>query len=204
VRVEWKYFLDDVEGEPPGPNKAFLPQPSYRIDTSLGNPLGTLPFTVARAQPLFGSSPQEARSLPVRNLLRGHALGLPSGQDVAAAMGITPIDIAPPPPAPPTATLDERARIDAARSLLAPDSRLRENTPLWYYVLKEAEAHEGHHLGPVGGRIVAEVLIGLLCGDPLSYLAAAPNWVPDLGPVPGRFTLSDLINKSRQARPLFG
>ena len=45
------------------------------------------------------------------------------------------------------------------------------STPLWYYVLKEAEViGDGLHLGPVGGRIVAEVLIGLLQTDPGSYL----------------------------------
>ena len=51
---------------------------------------------------------------------------------------------------------------------------LDQSTPLWYYVLKEAElVADGLHLGPVGGRIVAEVLIGLLQTDPNSYLARA-------------------------------
>ena len=52
---------------------------------------------------------------------------------------------------------------------------------------------ESAHLGPVGGRIVAEVLIGLLAGDPLSYLGVQPNWTPTLGGG-GKFTLSDLVN----------
>lgn len=56
------------------------------------------------------------------------------------------------------------------------------STPLWYYALKEAQLLEdGLHLGPVAGRIVAEVLIGLLQTDPTSYLAAQPNWQPTLG-----------------------
>jgi hypothetical protein len=69
------------------------------------------------------------------------------------------------------------------------------HTPLWYYVLKEAEVCTGAaHLGPVGGRIVAEVLIGLLAGDPLSYLSVAPNWRPTLDSrQAGRYTLSDLV-----------
>jgi hypothetical protein len=52
-------------------------------------------------------------------------------------------------------------------------------TPFWYYVLKESEVMaDGLHLGPVGGRIVAEVFIGLLQSDPSAYLAAKPAWTP--------------------------
>jgi hypothetical protein len=55
------------------------------------------------------------------------------------------------------------------------------NTPLWYYVLKEAEVMEdGLRLGPVGGRIVGEVFLGLLRADPDAYLAMLPNWRPTL------------------------
>jgi hypothetical protein len=55
-------------------------------------------------------------------------------------------------------------------------------TPLWYYVLAEAKAMEdGLHLGPVGGRIVAETLIGLLRADSTSYLGAYPGFEPFLG-----------------------
>src|SRR5204862_3740438 len=58
---------------------------------------------------------------------------------------------------------------------------LEHSTPLWYYTLKEAELIEdGLHLGPVAGRIVAEVIIGLLHADPNSYLAYDPRWRPNL------------------------
>ena len=68
--------------------------------------------------------------------------------------------------------------------------------PLWYYVLKEAEIETGgEHLGAVGGRIVAEVLAGLLAGDPLSYLSVDPTWSPTLpGRRPRTFTLTDLVD----------
>ncbi len=53
------------------------------------------------------------------------------------------------------------------------------NAPLWFYVLKEAEIRQmGLRLGPVGGRIVAEVFGGLLRGDPLAYINIEPNWTP--------------------------
>jgi len=78
----------------------------------------------------------------------------------------------------------------------SPDE-LTTDTPLWYYILREAEVRQGgQHLGEVGGRIVAEVLIGLLAGDPSSYLNMQPTWKPDGGiPAfqPAKFTLGDLL-----------
>jgi hypothetical protein len=70
-----------------------------------------------------------------------------------------------------------------------------EDTPLWYYVLKEAEVQEdGERLGRVGGRIVGEVLLGLPDGDPLSFLSVEPNWEPELpAGDDGRFKMVDLI-----------
>ena len=166
--IQWKYFLHGIE-HTRGPNDDHLPQPSYWIDTKLSHPLGELPEEMGND------------SLAVRNLRRGWALGLPAGQDVARAMGITPL----------------------AEDLLA-DIRISRKArrhfygrwPLWFYILKEAEVETGGaHLGPVGGRIVAEVLIGLLAGDPLSYLSVNPTWKPTLpSRTPGTFTLTDLIN----------
>jgi hypothetical protein len=79
---------------------------------------------------------------------------------------------------------------------VAPDARaaLSEATPLWFNILCEAEreASDGARLGPVGGRIVAEVLIGLLEGDPTSYLSRDPGWRPTLG-ADGDFRMADLI-----------
>ena len=75
-------------------------------------------------------------------------------------------------------------------------ARLDRATPLWLYVLREAElAVDGTHLGPVGGRIVAEVFIGLLQMDPGSFLAAEPGWRPTLpaGAGDGDFRIVDLL-----------
>ena len=56
-----------------------------------------------------------------------------------------------------------------------------DNTPLWFYVLREAAVQQsGERLGAVGGRIVAEVFIGLLQGDRSSYLSQDPDWEPFL------------------------
>jgi hypothetical protein len=70
-------------------------------------------------------------------------------------------------------------------------------TPLWYYVLKEAEAREhGRRLGPVGGRLVAEVLCAVVENDPASYLSVDPRWTPTL-PHDGSFTLGHLLDAGR-------
>ena len=59
------------------------------------------------------------------------------------------------------------------------DPKWHGETPLWFYILKEAElVGEGRTLGPVGGRIVAEVLVGLLQKDLNSYLYLKPTWKP--------------------------
>ena len=70
--------------------------------------------------------------------------------------------------------------------------------PLWYYILLEAQTRNaGLALGPVGGRIVAEVLIGLLAGDPSSYLRVRPAWRPEAGRfgarADGTFAMTDLL-----------
>ncbi len=72
------------------------------------------------------------------------------------------------------------------------------DTPLFFYVLKEAEVFShGRKLGPVGGRIVAEVLIGLIRGDPASFLSVQPMWQPKAGefgaPRDGEFSVADLL-----------
>jgi hypothetical protein len=111
----------------------------------------------------------------LRNLLRGVRLGIPSGEAVSRALGIPPL------------TPDEVALGDVAPSFVG-------NAPLWYYVLRESKVRaNGRRLGPVGGRIVAEVLIGLLAGDPLSYLSVEPAWQPTLGDKAGEFAMPDLI-----------
>jgi len=71
-------------------------------------------------------------------------------------------------------------------------------TPLWIYILNEAQRHGGgDRLGPVGGRIVAEVLIGLLRADPASYLSLEPDWRPTLPAAGPAFGLVDLLTLGR-------
>ncbi|MCA9918123.1 MAG: hypothetical protein KC445_09230 [Anaerolineales bacterium] len=153
--VDWRYLFDTGDG---------IEQPSRSINTVLSGPLFELPFF---------TEPTDIRSLAQRNLVRGRAFGLPSGQAVARAMGETPLS---------PADLDDVRYLGFA-----------EETPLWFYILREAQVCEyGERLGPVGGRIVAEVLVGLLEGDRLSFVRSHPNWQPVLGSH-GDFTMVDLL-----------
>jgi hypothetical protein len=140
-----------------------------RIDTKLSTPLFDLPLGAIPA----GTPPT---SLAQRNLLRHLTWQIPSGQSIAAAIGVPVL-----------------LESDLAE-LVSINPRLVKSTPLWYYILKEAEIHEdGRHLGPVGGRIVAEVFIGLLNADPEGFLAKQPEFTPSLGRVPGEFHMTDLL-----------
>jgi hypothetical protein len=131
-------------------------KPNKIIDTKISTPLFNLPLQAIPA----GTPPT---SLAQRNLLRHVTWQLPSGQIIARKMG---------------APLLRRNDLAELRSFYP---SFDTSTPLWYYILKEAELMEGGlHLGPVGGRIVGEVFLGLLQVDPASYLNVEPAWVPTL------------------------
>jgi hypothetical protein len=113
------------------------------------------------------------RSLATRDLERGQGTGLPSGEAVARLFGAEPL------------SEDE---LDLARH------GWEGETPLWLYVLRESSArHGGDRLGAVGGRIVAEVLHGVILADPESYLALDPAWTPTLPARGSRFGIADIL-----------
>jgi Animal haem peroxidase len=131
-------------------------RPNKRIDTIISTPLFHLPL---------GSIPSGTppTSLMQRNLLRCLTWQIPSGQQIAQEMGIEPL------------SNTELAELHTIRPSFV------SSTPLFYYILKEAQLREdGLRLGPVGSRIVAEVFIGLLQLDPDSYLSMRPDWLPTL------------------------
>ena len=141
-----------------------------KIDTKLSLPLTSLPGSVV-------PPPDPTVNLAVRNTLRGKHVGLPSGQQIAKAMRA---------PALSNATLG-----------LSSDPGWGGEAPLWFYILKEAELspNNGERLGAVGGRIMAEVLVGLLQRDPNSYLYLDAAWkpAPPIAPATGQFTFVDLL-----------
>lgn len=138
-----------------------------KLDAKLAKDLLDLPFVAVGG----------VKSLATRNLLRGQAFRLPSGEHVASACER------------PQAEID---KVTAKAKILAgsasPAADLLAGTPLWLYLLIEAgeigretapgNFDTGEGLGPVGGRIVAETLIGLLELDPASYLGSNRSWSP--------------------------
>ena len=145
-------------------------RPPRKIDTNLSLPLTSLPGSAV-------PPPDPTKDLAVRNTIRGKRVGLPSGQQVARAM---------------------RAPILSNSTLgLSNDPGWKGEAPLWFYILKEAELppYNGERLGPVGGQIVAEVLVGLLQRDPNSYLYLDPRWkpAPPIAQTTGQFTFADLL-----------
>jgi hypothetical protein len=159
--VDWS-LLFDVPGRPAA-------QRAKRIDGRLPASLISLPQAIA------GEVDDDAyRSLAARDLQRGQATGLPSGEAVARELGVEPLS--------------------AAECGLAEQGWDGE-TPLWFYILREASArHDGDRLGEVGGRIVGEVLVAIVDADPESFRAVAPDWRPTLPSAePERYRLIDLL-----------
>lgn len=150
-------------------------KPNKRIDTTLSTPLFDLPLPTIAGFTLGSST-----SLPQRNLLRQITWELPSGQSIAREMrvpALTPTDL---------------------EDLRGLGVGFESSTPLFYYVLREAHlATSGLTLGPVGARIVGEVILGLLQTDSHSYLSARRSWRPVLptrsGQVTGDFRMVDFL-----------
>ncbi|MEO1016894.1 MAG: heme peroxidase family protein [Pseudomonadota bacterium] len=147
--VHWSNFLQ-FDGHT-------APQMARKIDPQLSAGLFDLPFE--------GDAGPAAmiRHLAQRNLCRGYLLSIPTGQAVASAMGIVPL----------TENEVTDGQSDDVKNAIE-QGRFQRRTPLWYYVLQEAQAHtSGRSLGAVGSRLVAETLIGFLKHDPNSYLNQA-------------------------------
>ncbi|QJE98996.1 peroxidase family protein [Luteolibacter luteus] len=169
--IDWRTFFDFKDSNV---------RRNKKIDTKLSTPLFQLPGSVV-PNPDPRTNPQ---SLATRNLLRHLTFSLPSGQKIAATMKAKL----------PSLTVMEDSDFEELKPY-----GMHNRTPLWYYILKEAEVQEaGEHLGSVGGRIVAEVFIGLLQGDKQSYLSQDPDWKPflttiDSGKTGEDFTMVDLL-----------
>jgi Animal haem peroxidase len=136
-------------------------QQSKKMDGKLVRALIELPVAVTGECEI-----EDYHSLAVRDLQRGQGVGLPSGEAVARYMEVTAL---------------------TAEQVGIATTGWKGETPLWYYILREADACTGgDRLGPVGGRIVAEVLVGLINADATSFRTNSQGWRPQK-------TLSELL-----------
>jgi len=157
--VDWLELVDSTAGR--------SVQMAEKMDTKMATDLLKLPFI----------NPPAEQSLATRNLLRGQSFFLPSGENIAKTMNRD------------SAEIDQV--VQAANSIAGNNIDLSIGIPLWFYILTEAETigretqanqfDSGEGLGPVGARIVAETLIGLIELDPRSFMAKNRNWEPSDG-----------------------
>lgn len=140
-----------------------------RIDTHLAPPLDDMVNQASRP-----GTPPMMKRLAMRNLRRGYRLNMPSAQALIEAINATglyrPIPVLTP------------EQVSEGRDFLTAPG-LDAATPLWFYVLREAELVGGNHLGALGSHLVANTLVGLVVSDAGSYWNAridGHRWSPHL------------------------
>ena len=181
--IDWRRFYDF---KTPANTASFEFNPSRKLD----------PFLTPALHQLPGFPSGREGNLAFRNLKRGVMLKLPSGQAIAAEMNKAVPAITP---------LTKAEVASGPDGAVAASKGFDTNTPLWYYILKEAQVRgNGQRLGPVGARMVAEVFVGLVAGDKDSFLSQ-PNWKPTLpAKTPGTFLMTDLLQFVGDISPIDG
>ena len=209
--IDWSFFFEMDTGHLPPKNNFRIPQPSYRMDALIVSPLQTLPEFSAEIE-------VKMKNLAYRNLRRGtNVLSLPSGEQIAHFIGVpalTPAqlwqsigtggpltDLSEDDEKFNTALLNKRENVWTRFG-----TQINGNTPLWYYILREAELlgvehtpddpmkeFGGQHLGPVGSTVLAETFLGLLKHDKNSYFNRWPQFEPVFPKRGAKFTVGDLL-----------
>jgi hypothetical protein len=159
---------------------------AMRIDTKLVDTLGQL-----RQQTIGPPNVPDTdarRNLAFRNLTRANMVRLTSGQKMLRFLRtrVGPI----------TGLTKPQLRDGSGGATLgtltaSQQDALLRNTPLWFYVLREAELNNGKLRG-VGARIVAETLHRAMQGSTFS-IVRDPTWRPTFGPNNTTFRMVDLL-----------
>lgn len=146
--INWNLFYDlpQTEAEKTKFNNAL------KFSTKISSALGDM-----RGKGL--SSFSRDSSLAAFDLFRGHLFGLPTGQELADEIGLTPLD----------SLLIEQCLVELNATSLV--NAFKTETPLWFYLLAEAQkTQNGEKLGEMGSRIIAEVFVELIKRSPSSIL----------------------------------
>jgi hypothetical protein len=164
---------------------------AMRIDTRIANPLAHLP-----------GEPLAQDNLAFRNLMRAKMVKLATGQQMVTFLkskGLSPTKLT----NGQVRNGDNGAKLD---KLTKPQrDALLANTPLWFYILREAELNAGKLRG-VGARIVCETFHRAMEGSQFS-IVRDPTWTPTLGPNASTFRMVDLLlfafeNQAAKLNPL--
>jgi hypothetical protein len=159
--INWNWFFDINDSKTREKDHFNF---AKKIDTKISDSLGgfhppVVKFDGDSSQPLPETDKKRVNSLPALDLFRGRILGLPTGQEIAQVLAEkTNLKILKP---------------EDIESLLPDDLKetFSSETPLWYYLLAEAEKQkDGETLGNVGSWIVAETFLKLLKASPYSIL----------------------------------
>jgi len=162
-----------------------------RLDTLLVNPLHQLPRGSFGGRADIPAAAGRSLNLAFRNLTRAGMVRLATGQQMAELLGVEPLK--------PDAVLNGNGNAGAVlptgngQEGLTEQQRsfFAEHTPLWFYILREAELAGGRLTG-VGGRIVAEVIHRAMEGSTHSIVRDS-SFRPSLGPDPDTFRMVDLL-----------
>jgi hypothetical protein len=171
------------------------------INTRLASALGKIPK--AALPELVGVGTQTSDNLAARTLLRGHTVRIKNARTIVDKVN---------------AKLGAAGRIDmqiahlsdaelqqgesdcvvkCLKHRLSNGLSLLDRTPLWFYLLKEAEVRgRGGRLGPLGSRIVMETIHAAVEFSTSSILTAGSPWkpLPQLNPTcPSEYTFPDLV-----------
>lgn len=134
---------------------AFSDRNTRAIDTHIAPPLHNMDNEPAGLHDVL-------KRLPRRNLRRGQRLALPSAQACIAGLAAMGISVDP---------LTPEQLTSGGTGQAVASGGFAEATPIWFYVLKEAEVMTGgQRLGPLGTHLVAQTLVGLIVCDPESYI----------------------------------
>jgi hypothetical protein len=203
---DW-FNLLDFSDTAYGPSHPIM---ANRIDTNLAAPLGVLPNKLLddplRPDPPCPLLPSGDFNLAAQTLMRVSWCHLMPAQDALSILNTNLANLVP--PQPPIVLLKPDEICDARKpeeaKAFANHPELRTKTPLWFYMLREAEKRAGgRHLGPFGGRIVMETIHAAIEASSVSILDGN-SWVPTLGPRArsGQFTFADLVAFAGDPNPL--
>ena len=160
---------------------------AMRIDTRIVDPLQHLPPQTVGLPGNTGFN-DVRRNLAFRNLTRAKMVKLATGQQMATFLKNKGVNL----------TKLTKAQIrdgnngaDLSGLTAAQREAVLKNTPLWFYVLREAELNGGK-LSGVGARIVAETFHRAIEGSTHSIVRDTA-FTPSLGPNSSTFRMVDLL-----------